>query len=85
MSRPETGPMQFGTDWPGVFIRGDNAFAFANYLTVAIESLESEMMLPRLSPTLESVKGLRDVLQSAYKEAAETQKLKEFDECIVGR
>lgn len=23
--RPETGPMQFGDDWPGVFIRGDNA------------------------------------------------------------
>lgn len=20
--RPETGPMQFGDDWPGVFIRG---------------------------------------------------------------
>ena len=24
-NRPETGPMQFGEDWPGVFIRGDNA------------------------------------------------------------
>lgn len=23
--RPETGPMQFGDDWPGVFVRGDNA------------------------------------------------------------
>jgi hypothetical protein len=27
-SRPETGPMKFGDDWPGVFIRGDNAFAY---------------------------------------------------------
>lgn len=27
--RPETGPMQFGNDWPGVFIRGDNALVFA--------------------------------------------------------
>lgn len=27
--RVETGPTQFGEDWPGVFIRGDNAFAYA--------------------------------------------------------
>lgn len=26
--RVETGPVQFGEDWPGVFIRGDNAFAY---------------------------------------------------------
>lgn len=24
-SRPETGPMQFGDDWRGIFIRGDTA------------------------------------------------------------
>lgn len=27
-SRVETGPVQFNDDWPGFFIRGDNAFAF---------------------------------------------------------
>ncbi len=30
--RPETGPMCFGEDWPGVFIRGDNAAHFATVL-----------------------------------------------------
>ena len=25
MDRVETGPLQVGDDWPGVFIRGDNA------------------------------------------------------------
>lgn len=30
--RPETGPMQFGDDWPGVFIRGDNAAYYARTL-----------------------------------------------------
>lgn len=31
--RVETGPVQFGpTDWPGVFIRGDNAFNYAMHL-----------------------------------------------------
>lgn len=26
--RVDTGPIQFGKDWPGLFIRGDHAFAF---------------------------------------------------------
>jgi hypothetical protein len=30
--RVETGPVQFGDDWPGVFIRGDNAFGLCMYL-----------------------------------------------------
>jgi hypothetical protein len=31
-TRPETGPMQFGSDWPGIFIRGDNAGGYAQCL-----------------------------------------------------
>lgn len=27
--RVETGPIQFGDDWPGTFIRGDNAAHYA--------------------------------------------------------
>ena len=30
--RVETGPVQFGNDWPGVFIRGDNAFFYSMFL-----------------------------------------------------
>jgi hypothetical protein len=33
--RVETGPVQFGDDWPGVFIRGDNAF----WLTGCIDAM----------------------------------------------
>jgi len=32
MTRPETGVMQFEGDWPGVFIRSDNAFMYAHHL-----------------------------------------------------
>jgi hypothetical protein len=35
--RAETGPMMFGMDWPGVFIRGDNAFAFGAALSRVLE------------------------------------------------
>jgi hypothetical protein len=38
--RPETGAMSFGDDWPGVFIRGDNAFHFAIYLRMASKRLK---------------------------------------------
>jgi hypothetical protein len=38
-ARPETGPMQFGGDWPGVFIRGDNALGYALALRRAVERL----------------------------------------------
>lgn len=37
--RVETGPVQFGDDWPGVFIRGDNAFAYAMALQEAMETI----------------------------------------------
>lgn len=30
--RVETGPVQFGNDWPGLFIRGDQAFGYAMYI-----------------------------------------------------
>lgn len=29
LDRVETGTIQFGTDWPGIFIRGDNALHYA--------------------------------------------------------
>ncbi|MEN8764135.1 MAG: hypothetical protein ABF290_17120 [Thiogranum sp.] len=31
--RVETGPVQFGDDWPGIFIRGDNAAHYALMLS----------------------------------------------------
>lgn len=33
--RVPTGPVQFGDDWPGVFIRGDEALALANRMDMA--------------------------------------------------
>lgn len=29
MQRMESGPVMFGNDWPGVFVRGDSAFGYA--------------------------------------------------------
>lgn len=43
--RPETGVMQFGEDWPGVFIRGDNALFDAMALRQAAELLPEDAWL----------------------------------------
>ena len=39
-SRVETGPVQFGDDWPGTFIRGDNAAYYAMQLKQLIDAVE---------------------------------------------
>lgn len=36
LERVETGPVQFNDDWPGVFIRGDNAGPAAMHLKMVL-------------------------------------------------
>lgn len=38
--RVETGPIQFGEDWPGLFIRGDNCIYHSMYLRIVLESIK---------------------------------------------
>ena len=35
-NRVETGPLRFGNDWPGIFIRGDDALAVGHSLSLAL-------------------------------------------------
>jgi hypothetical protein len=55
--RVETGPVQFGDDWPGVFIRGDNAMVYAMALSSLIKQDGdpiSELVVEGLMNTLMS-------------------------------
>lgn len=38
--RIETGPLQFGSDWPGTFIRGDESFHYRVQLETLIAGME---------------------------------------------
>ena len=38
-SRVECGPVQFGDDWPGVFLRGDHALHYAMTLECALDAI----------------------------------------------
>lgn len=63
--RVETGPTQFGDDWPGIFVRGDNAFAYAMALSEAIERLETVMNKRKIEDflILGQLENLRDLLK----------------------
>lgn len=54
--RLETGPHQFGNDWAGVFIRGDDALAWAGLLEAKIPENERgpNSVWTRLISTLRS-------------------------------
>lgn len=41
--RVETGAVQFGDDWPGLFIRGDNCFMFSVSLGKMLRGEAGEM------------------------------------------
>ena len=44
MIRMESGPVQFGDDWPGIYLRGDNAMGIAIFLDAITD------VLPKLDP-----------------------------------
>ena len=56
--RVETGSIRFGNDWPGFFIRGDDAHSYANHLSNIISdspnSLASEVLRGLLSQLIRS-------------------------------
>ncbi|MEJ8837625.1 hypothetical protein [Ramlibacter sp. AN1133] len=56
--RVESGPVQFGPDWPGVFIRGDNAFFYAGALAAALPEIQDPIARAGLE-------GLRALLASS--------------------
>lgn len=62
--RVETGPVSFGPDWAGVFIRGDGALFYGWTLQCVVKSL-----ILRPSPDIDSMaviylKQLADLLES---------------------
>ena len=64
MERVESGPLRFGDDWPGYFIRGDNALALAAHLSAYTALLRRyEMSDPELMALARQLDGLRMMLE----------------------
>jgi hypothetical protein len=83
-ARIESGVLQFGDDWPGVFFRGDTALGFANSLQRVIEALEFTSQ-PELRIALAVVHGLMAELQACDVRLHQpVTKLKPAEECLHG-
>ncbi len=41
--RPDTGPVQFGQDWPGVFFRGDECGEYVQAISLACDLLKDHI------------------------------------------
>lgn len=80
--RVETGPTQFGDDWPGVFIRGDNA---AYYEILARTAAKDEKLDPLTQMALDTLAELlgSSNLMHAYEaqEAARDEPQPEHCDC----
>ena len=79
--RAETGVMVFGDDWPGVFIRGDDAFGYASSLRELLNSSSTVSALVYHGSTLQ---GLLTLLEGSRMREGVTpevvQRMKTFNE-----
>ena len=67
LNRVETGVVQFEDDWPGVFIRGDNAMNFAGALTNLLEVVEAtSIKVGRGTIAHRTVESLLNLLESSH-------------------
>ena len=61
--RVETGALQFNDDWPGAFIRGDNAF----YYAMALEEIKTSIENNKKPSSVDiiALNGLLRILKSS--------------------
>jgi len=69
--------MVFGDDWPGLFLRGDNAVAFAMALSCYMDGDRNFLSVVR--PLEEYLEDLRSCNEPAQEPV---QRLKPFEECL---
>lgn len=69
--RIETGAVQFGEDWPGLFIRGDNAMGIAlhidtisAFLNAIPDQLKVELGGLQLAMAVSSLKSIRNTIMT---------------------
>jgi hypothetical protein len=77
--RPETGLMQFGEDWPGLYIRGKHAFYYAMCLRTALEKTDVTNVF-----SVGALKGLLSLLESTnVQNDPKPQLIKPFSEVVI--
>lgn len=80
--RPETGPMKFGDDWTGLFIRGDNALYYATQLNAIIQCITPNALNGTFG--VKVLEDLRTLLCSVAEGVETPQLIASFVECKKG-
>lgn len=62
LPRVETGAVQFGDDWPGLFIRGDNAYSLMMWIRRLTERLTHHSD-PDVADALRQLKCYADMIE----------------------
>lgn len=81
-TRPETGPLQFGDDWPGVFFRGDDALARGRNLCALRDVVAERVSADAAWAHLATLDGLIGDLAVPRDVGPEGQRLRPFGECL---
>jgi len=76
--RVETGPLVINDDWPGVFIRGDNAAWYAMQLNILMSNLPDTIDVF----TRSSINGLISTLESCLVKSNINQDTDNFDDSV---
>lgn len=63
--RVECGPIQFGDDWPGTFIRGDVSAYYAMGLRQFLEMLEKDAAFANCAMAMLALRGLLAELEGS--------------------
>lgn len=61
--RVETGAVQFGDDWPGYFIRGDDALHFCKVIDILINKAEASPQDSLFNLQVAQLKNLQEDIQ----------------------
>ena len=59
--RIETGPLQIGDDWPGYFIRGDNALALYLIIQDVLSSEDNAIARAQLESFAKDLQGVSEL------------------------
>lgn len=79
--RAESGPLQFGGDWPGVFLRGDYAGPLSFVLRGVLDAIENGREVSEMD--LLQLRGLvRTLAGSDVRDPTSKTVLRPYSECI---
>lgn len=79
-NRPETGPMQFGDDWRGFFIRGDSAMGYIMDLEHVL-ALDGDRLCSASKSKIQNL--INELRESHHHSSATVQQMATFRESFI--